>query len=382
MGENKHQEGKENILITVGAGAFISLLIFIIVFICTLMAIGIIDIEDSIYESEESTSSTAYTEVTSNTDYWWPVGSTNSILNYDHGNPASLDITSGYGNQEEFRNSKHGGIDIGNAGNGPGVINIIASKEGYVTYPNSISEVSYNDNGYYGNPDGGGYGNYVIIDHQDGTQTLYAHLAKDSVKVIAGQKVAKGQVIGKMGNSGSSTGTHLHFEVRVNGARVFPLDYIDANKPRTIRLNINYINGDSNKQSICLSLKANNISNNGVIALMTNIYKESSFNTSTLGDEGTSYGLCQWHNERYTNLQNTFPDTYQTVEGQINFLIYELANGYPTLYNDLLNGTSEASDLTYQFCKKFEIPADTEKACKTRGEMAKDFTNYVINNCQ
>lgn len=61
----------------------------------------------------------------------------------------------------------------------------------------------------------GGYGSYVVIKHDNGTQTLYGHLS--NVTVTAGQVVVQGQVIGNMGSSGQSTGTHLHFEVR--GAR-------------------------------------------------------------------------------------------------------------------------------------------------------------------
>lgn len=61
----------------------------------------------------------------------------------------------------------------------------------------------------------GGYGSYVVIKHANGTQTLYGHLAK--VYVSTGQKVSTGVPIGSMGNSGRSTGPHLHFEVR--GAR-------------------------------------------------------------------------------------------------------------------------------------------------------------------
>jgi murein DD-endopeptidase MepM/ murein hydrolase activator NlpD len=58
----------------------------------------------------------------------------------------------------------------------------------------------------------GGYGNYIVIKHNNGTQTLYAHLSV--IGVNKGQNVEKGQTIGKSGNSGRSTGPHLHFEVR------------------------------------------------------------------------------------------------------------------------------------------------------------------------
>ncbi len=58
----------------------------------------------------------------------------------------------------------------------------------------------------------GGYGNYVVIKHRNGTQTLYAHLNK--VQTYAGASVSQGDQIGTMGNTGKSTGVHLHFEVR------------------------------------------------------------------------------------------------------------------------------------------------------------------------
>ncbi|HRH55479.1 MAG TPA: M23 family metallopeptidase, partial [Candidatus Paceibacterota bacterium] len=58
----------------------------------------------------------------------------------------------------------------------------------------------------------GGYGNYVVIEHAGGVQTLYAHMATDSVSV--GETVSRGQNIGTVGNTGQSTGYHLHFEVR------------------------------------------------------------------------------------------------------------------------------------------------------------------------
>lgn len=63
-------------------------------------------------------------------------------------------------------------------------------------------------------PGGGGFGNYVRLDHPDGRSTFYAHLKKWSVAVAEGQAVACGDLLGEMGSSGFSTGPHLHFEVR------------------------------------------------------------------------------------------------------------------------------------------------------------------------
>ncbi|HWC31159.1 MAG TPA: peptidoglycan DD-metalloendopeptidase family protein [Dehalococcoidia bacterium] len=68
------------------------------------------------------------------------------------------------------------------------------------------------------------YGYYIVIDHGDGYQTLYAHLS--GIEVSQGQRVAQGQLIGYGGSTGYSTGTHLHFEVHRNGSIVNPLNYL------------------------------------------------------------------------------------------------------------------------------------------------------------
>ena len=70
----------------------------------------------------------------------------------------------------------------------------------------------------------GGYGNLVVLDHGNGLSTAYGHMS--SIAVASGQSVAQGTVLGGMGTTGSSTGVHLHFEVRVNGSPTDPLAYL------------------------------------------------------------------------------------------------------------------------------------------------------------
>ena len=70
----------------------------------------------------------------------------------------------------------------------------------------------------------GGYGNLVVVDHGGGVSTAYGH--NTSVAVGVGQQVAQGQLIAYSGNTGHSTGPHVHFEVRINGAAVDPLGYL------------------------------------------------------------------------------------------------------------------------------------------------------------
>ncbi|MDE2026198.1 MAG: M23 family metallopeptidase [Patescibacteria group bacterium] len=76
----------------------------------------------------------------------------------------------------------------------------------------------------YAGWDNTGYGNMVLIDHGNGFRTRYGHLSK--IMVISGQTVKRGDVIGRMGSTGHSTGPHTHFEIYQNGVRVNPLNFL------------------------------------------------------------------------------------------------------------------------------------------------------------
>jgi len=101
--------------------------------------------------------------------------------------------------------SYHMAVDIANAAAPP----VAAGDSGVVAFAGCVRY---------------GYGCHVIINHADGFQTLYGHLS--SYNVDAGVSVGRGQIIGRMGSTGRSTGTHLHFEVRKNGVLLNPLSFL------------------------------------------------------------------------------------------------------------------------------------------------------------
>ncbi len=89
---------------------------------------------------------------------------------------------------------------------------VSAADTGTVTYASWASGTYYD------------YGNLIVVNHGNGFETFYAHLS--GINVVPGQIVEKGQLIGASGNSGRSSGPHIHIEIRLNDARLNPLDYL------------------------------------------------------------------------------------------------------------------------------------------------------------
>ena len=119
--------------------------------------------------------------------------------------------TSGFGYRKDpkgYGNRMHEGTDMAGSYGTP----IYATADGVITHAGWDS----------------GYGRLVKIRHDFGVETRYAHLSQ--IRVEVGQRVSRGDRIGDMGNSGRSTGTHLHYEVRLNGTAVNPMTFIKAAK--------------------------------------------------------------------------------------------------------------------------------------------------------
>jgi murein DD-endopeptidase MepM/ murein hydrolase activator NlpD len=124
--------------------------------------------------------------------------------------PGHYKITSDFGGRSHPITGvwhNHGGTDIA----APNGTDILSSNDGVVIFA-----------GFHWS-----YGNYIIVDHGGGIATLYAHCSR--LLAGEGQPVSKGEAIAKIGSTGESTGNHLHYEVRVNGVRKNPMEYL---KPR------------------------------------------------------------------------------------------------------------------------------------------------------
>ena len=137
-------------------------------------------------------------------EFIWPVAGFNKKSN----------ISAYFGQKGSYWGKAHTGMDIAGrnpAGEGIKGKPILACNSGTVI---KVKETTK------------GYGQYVVISHGGGISTLYGHMISGSPTVSEGDTVVKGQVIGKVGETGNATGPHLHLEFIVNGVQVDPLNYI------------------------------------------------------------------------------------------------------------------------------------------------------------
>lgn len=118
--------------------------------------------------------------------------------------PVTGRVSSRFGANESIRNHTHKGLDIA----APGGTTIVAAASGKITFAGWS----------------GGYGYLVKIDHGNGVETYYGHCSK--LYVSTGENIVAGQKIAAVGSTGNSTGNHLHFEIRLNGAQVNPQKYV------------------------------------------------------------------------------------------------------------------------------------------------------------
>ena len=149
------------------------------------------------YYQNQPTGGNANGSYDTSSSWAWPLGSASCYISshYGYRNPS----ISGWG--------FHGGTDI--TGGGIHGKPVYATKAGKV-----ITAVTSNS----------GYGIYVLIDHGNGYSSLYAHMSARYVNT--GDTVKKGQMIGRVGSTGNSTGPHLHFEIRVYGEKKNPMNYV------------------------------------------------------------------------------------------------------------------------------------------------------------
>lgn len=128
-----------------------------------------------------------------------------------------------------------------------------------------------------------------------------------------------------------------------------------------------------------------NLNSAAACGILANIEKESDFNPKATGDYSTSYGICQWHADRKTSLQNWCSSNgynYQTLTGQLHYLQYELSsNNYrylwngKTIYNNVSsvnNSAQGAYDSGYYWCYYYEVPASKASVSVTRGNLARN----------
>lgn len=331
--------------------------------------------------------------------YYYPIGSAEITVEngkkFAKGNPVNSYII------KDYNPGTNEGIDIGS---NEELVNIIAIKSGVISkVVNNCEPGDKTCNS--------GYGNMVVISHSDGMSTTYAYL--DEIYVTDGQSVMQGELIGTTGTTGDTNEKALHFEIKISsGARVNPSTYISSQNPRPQPSNVGTIQGGTNTQTVCLTLKQSGASDNGIAGVMSNINFESGFLSTNLENkyeqilgyndqsytaavdngsynnfvnDSAGYGLCQWtYYTRKAALLNSAKSngvSIGDVGNQISFLFRELKNGYSGLYNAIMSGSESVDSIASNFCHNFENPANHTQCDTTRVSYARSYYSYVANGC-
>ncbi len=139
-----------------------------------------------------------------------------------------------------------------------------------------------------------------------------------------------------------------------------------------------YTIGKTNEETIfnfCREILGLNVA--GAVGVIANIAAESNFKTGALGDGGTSFGICQWHAGRYTNLKTWCSGNgkdHTALDGQLWYMKYELEKSYSTVLSyirSVPNTAAGAHDAAAHWCSKYEVPANTAVTSEKRGNIAR-----------
>lgn len=244
-------------------------------------------------------------------------------------------ITSKFGAVDKVRNNKpHEGIDI-------------AGKTGTSIGANiggKVSSTGYNSRS----------GNYVYVEDAQGLKHLYAHLSKISVAV--GQLVDVGQELGKMGSTGNSTGSHLHYGIYQNGKAIDPSSYVSQAR------NGGYASGSSATGSSAQAtvwnfFKAKGLNDQAIAGIMGNIAQESNFNSKSVNKSSGASGIFQWLGSRKTELQSyakSLGKSWDDIQVQLEFAWKELNSTEKKSLTSLQRSDLSASQHASEFDRLFE----------------------------
>ena len=201
-----------------------------------------------------------------------------------------------------FKEGYHSGMDLGWSSNYFG-----ENQEIYAVGDGEVVEVrkDYNQT----DTTGSSYGNYVKIKHNETFTTLYAHLKYGSVTVNVGDKIKQGDVIGQMGNTGYSKGTHLHYELFMNKVKINPINYtyvfngqIVANdeiyKQGLLYYNQNEEEIESLKQTITELETRNELLSNEINYLTEKLKEETTYQFTYTVNKTSNYQIKLYEGEK------------------------------------------------------------------------------------